>query len=345
MIETPESRPGQPDDPFDTLFDGVEARDRPPADIEQQVFRHFQQQWATRRTARTRRKRYTYFAMAASVLLVLLLQPMFNASRDLPALPGNLGQVEKFAGVVHIKESNRDFELSADMLPLQLSGGQVLDSGADSGVAIQWGQGDKSVRVDQNTVLKLISLTQIELVSGQVYLDIPGASPARSVGADPGKELMVVTRFGTVRHTGTQFVVAVDDEALEVKVREGSVAIDSGSQTHSAQAGVMGTLDDTGHFSYEPVAVYGPAWGWAEELAPAYEIEGRSVMDFLGWVQRETGKRCVYESRAAERLARETRIHGASLAMAPMQALDLVLQTNELSWNEQNGEILISLEH
>ena len=162
---------------------------------------------------------------------------------------------------------------------------------------------------------------------------------------DAGDELQIVTRFGTIRHTGTQFAVAVDEEELEVKVREGSVAIDTGSQSHPAQAGIRATLGDDGNFSSGPVETHGPSWRWVERLAPAYEIEGRSVMDFLGWVQRETGKRCVYESGAAEDLARDTLIHGASLEMEPMLPLDLVLQTNELSWQEQDGEILISLEH
>jgi hypothetical protein len=67
-------------------------------------------------------------------------------------------------------------------------------------------------------------------------------------------------------------------------------------------------------------------------------------MDFLGWVQRETGRRCIFDSSAAEGVARDTLIHGASLDMEPMLALDLVLQTNELSWQEQDGEILIFIE-
>ena len=188
--------------------------------------------------------------------------------------------------------------------------------------------------------MNLLSDSQIQLVFGRLYVDVP----PRSSTSSQGNDLQIVTRFGTVRHIGTQFIVAINDRQVEIKVREGSVLIEDQRQSYTTRSGEKGILDASGEFSTESIQTYGPSWNWVEEFVPAFDIEGRTLSDFLAWIHRETGKKLYFESIAAETLARHTILHGAGIEMKPMLALDLVLQTSELSWNEQAGTIHLFLE-
>ena len=65
-------------------------------------------------------------------------------------------------------------------------------------------------------------------------------------------------------------------------------------------------------------------------LAPPFDIDGRTVGDFLAWFAQQTGRSVVFGSPAAERLARETRLNG-SIDLEPMQKLSAVLALTDLT--------------
>lgn len=61
-----------------------------------------------------------------------------------------------------------------------------------------------------------------------------------------------------------------------------------------------------------------------------------------GTVTIESGKQLLFDSSEARNTASNTTMHG-SVDLEPMLSLDLVLQTTELLWHEQDGFILLSV--
>ncbi len=123
---------------------------------------------------------------------------------------------------------------------------------------------------------------------------------------------------------------------MVVKVREGSVSIANDQQTLITAAGYQSTLDADGEIDRKTVAVFGDQWQWAEQLAPAFSVEGKSLREVLERIGRESGKQILYESANAERIANTTIMHG-SIDGDPKNSLEILLETNDLSWFEKDG--------
>jgi len=337
MNDMSNDRLEKPDEIFESLFKSVPVRPQAPDEIEIAAFRHFCKDWEALHAHRMRRKRVVYWAIAASIVLALLIQPVVFqlGEKAFPALA--VGKVEKHRGDVAVLVDGKRMDLKAGAPPFELFPKQSLLTGHGAGLSIEW-EGHKTVRVDQNTRLNLTSGNEIELVTGQIYVDVPPTS----LPTGPDEKLRITTRFGTISHTGTQFMVSANDEALAVKVREGSVTLESGKQKLVSHQGEQAIVDASGDVSSSPTSIYGDGWQWVEKLSPGFELEGSTVVDFLTWVRRETGKQVVYESPEVQDSAGSTILHG-SIDLEPMQSLDLVLQTTEMLWYEKDGAIHLSV--
>ncbi|MGA9573958.1 MAG: FecR family protein [Lysobacterales bacterium] len=321
-------------DPLESVFRNVVARPKPPADVKLAVYRHTLDDWKTLRASRKRKKRIVYWSVAASILMAILVRPLLFQPQGLAGDAGALGFVENQLGNVSVFEDNGRVQPASFDSGNYVFPGQSLLTAANSGASITWGAGN-SIRVDQNTELHLRSKSEIELVAGKIYVDIP------HVRGQDQEALSVVTRFGSIAHIGTQFMVSTDADSVEVKVREGSVSIDNNDQVFITQKGQQTTLGESNQVSHTAILTYGPDWQWTEELAPAFVLEGKTLDEFLNWVGRETGKDILFDTKEAEDIARNTVMHG-SIDDTPLLAMDIVLQTNELSWHQQDGTIFLS---
>jgi len=323
------------DDSLELLFRNISARPKPPADVEQAVYEHALKDFKRMRARKKRQKRTVYWSVAASVLLAILVRPMIFPSHEATGGADVLGIVENYRGDASVLQENQRIQLTSSEKAIPLFPGQSLFTAANSGMSIKWGA-ENTIRINQNTELKLRSASEIELVTGEIYVDIP-TIPGRSLSS---VKLQVVTRLGSINHVGTQFMVSSDASNVEIKVREGSVSVDDGKQVLVATKGQQAILGESDQVVRDAVLTYGPDWQWIEKLAPAFILEGRSLMDFLTWVHRETGKEIQFKTTAAKGIATSTIMHG-SVDDEPLKALGLVLQTNDLSWYEQDGKIYL----
>lgn len=165
------------------------------------------------------------------------------------------------------------------------------------------------------------------------------STPARA--GRPGTVWKIATAFGTVRHVGTQFEVRIDDLGMQVSVREGVASLDREGQSHEARAGYRLVLDHASALTIEPAAVRGPRWDWTLEIAPPFEVENRSLGEFLDWVARETGDRVQFTDPAIEEAKRKIVLHGSASGLRPDEAPAAVLPTCGLRFRMQGDTMLI----
>jgi len=206
-------------------------------------------------------------------------------------------------------------------------------TGMSSRLAIRWQDG-ASARIDENSEIRLTSSGEIELVSGRLYVDTELARKGSG-------SFVVLTPAGPVRHLGTQYMTDVRAGTTRVSVREGRVAIGRGENTVAAR-GEQLMVDGSGNRSLKAIATWGDQWEWTQSLAPAFLSNGHSMADFLGWVGRESGHEVEFASSEAERLARDTRLHG-DVDLEPLRALGLMLQTTDLVSAVDEGSIVVAL--
>jgi len=140
---------------------------------------------------------------------------------------------------------------------------------------------------------------------------------------------------------GTRFEVRLRESSLCVRVREGIVNVTRGGRTHEARTGVELTLDEAGEVEHRTVPVYGPEWQWSLEIAPAFDIEGRTLREFLGWVSRETGWRLRFHDPTVAAGTASVILSGSIEGLTPADALAVVLPTSGLRHRVAEGVLIV----
>ncbi|MEE8524641.1 MAG: FecR family protein [Thermoanaerobaculia bacterium] len=256
------------------------------------------------------------------------------------AAPETLAVVELVRGPVGFYAATSGQEPS-QLLSLSVAqpihAGAVVDTGRGtaSRTAVRLASGP-SVRLDAGTRVRWASSSAMELERGAVYVDSRGTSSVE-----------VRTALGVVRDVGTQFEVRLTpgpggEESLQVRVREGSVDLESGGESHAANAGIELRMDADGVLTRGPCATHGPSWEWVLNAAPMPEIDGMSLAAFLEWVTREGGWELRFEDDGTAQHAAAIILHGTLEDLTPVEATAAVFQGSELAYRLEAGELVVT---
>ncbi|MEE4162612.1 MAG: FecR family protein [Woeseiaceae bacterium] len=320
------------------LLKAAGSRSPVPADAENRVYENVLREWETATRKPDGAKVYEFvrrewenesrdkrgvrrwvmpLAMAATVLLAVavLLQP----TPDAPA-PVAVGTVARVSG-------------AAGLVPGQaVYAGDTITTDASQGVSILLGSAE-SIRLDRDTTLDIDARGRFTLVAGRVY-------------ADTGdymyndRQLTIDTPLGVVTDVGTQFAVDVSGERLDVAVREGRVDVAQDGTEWVAVAGERLRIRADGA-TVDTLAASDPYWAWASRLAPAFDIEGKSLLEFLRWAARETGRELVFESNELRMSAMRVDLHGSVADFEPIDAVESVLAGTRFRYRIDANRIVI----
>jgi hypothetical protein len=214
----------------------------------------------------------------------------------------------------------------------RICAGDRLETDDRGGAVLQLFDGP-SIRLQAGTAVRLESASRLHLNRGTVYVD---SDPQQA-----GNSLVVVTAFGSVRHLGTQFELSQDDGSLDVRVREGEVAIEGGTGRLTAAAGEALLLRVDRPVERRRIATSGPEWAWIGTMAAPFTLEGSRVPVFLHWVSREEGLRWEYADAAARRVAERAVLHGSIEGLTPAETLLVVLPAAGLTSTRDGDRLLI----
>ena len=331
MNITENDQSGNDDKALEALFRHASTRKRAPLEVETEVREELHSEWQALTRRRRIRRHVGGWAIAASVVLALFISVNQFRQPD-PAINGPvLATVDKRAGDIFIQ--NAPGETSRLPADVQLHAGSELSTIKDARIALAWVSGE-SLRMDENSRVSLISNTEISLLSGKIYIDSAGSG-------NQGRALIINTPSGPVSHIGTRYITTVSGDEVTVSVREGKVSIGSGDGATIAVQGQRLHLADNGQHSATAIPIYGEEWQWTELIAPQFNVDGRTMREFLDWVGHETGRKIEYASAQSELAAAQTRMHG-NIDLEPLRAMELMLQTSDLTAVVNEGVILVS---
>jgi len=283
-------------------------------DIEQRVYNRVRDEWrrsARQAPARTRQSALRWmvpFAMAASVLVAVML---FRTDSGAPAR--SIGSVLADGRSVSI--------------------GELIDTSDASGLSI-WLDGDISLRVDADTRLEFVAANEVSLQSGRVYVDT-----GDRIYSD--RHITIATATGKATDIGTQFAVSYDNNSMGVAVREGRVDLSAAQQTYSAVRGQQIIVRQGEAAEVQQIPVSGADWEWVVALAPEFDLEQHSVLDFLKWASRETGLELVFHDDDVRSAARLARAHGSISGLTPLEAVEAVLATTQFKYTIDTQSLMI----
>lgn len=290
---------------------------------EEQVYRAVHKAWRSKNRWSAWRLAMP-LALAASVILAIFLV----VKPDLVPAPDSVDYV--IGSVARVVGGDRS-QLPAP--GTRLVRGQRVATGPGEGLSVRV-TGSESVRLAENTTVIFDGRHELTLLAGRIYADT-GDFVYRD------RNLVVTTPAGKVTDIGTRFVVAIDDTRLEVAVREGRVDVKRGANEHVAVGGERMTIAADGDVAVEDVAAHADYWNWAAGLAPAYDIDGKSLFDFLRWAARETGHELVFGDDEVRLAAMRTDLHGSIEGFAPLNAIDSVIATTSFRYRVDAGRIII----
>lgn len=284
------------------------------------VYDHVQHSWK-RQTMRSRLLRWILpvaVAATAALVAVLMTQPP-------PISPVSVGTVAKVVspatggGALFLGE-----EIYTEM---------TIETGDGEGYSFLLAR-NESLRLDENSALRIDAPDGFTLLRGRVYADT-GEAVYRN-GA-----LRIDTKLGAVTDIGTQFAVSLRDDLLDVAVREGRVDVRRENVMLVAMSGERLKLDQQGAATVDLMPATDDYWDWTTALAPAFEIEGKSLIEFLKWASRESGRVLFFQDSEVRMAAMRTDLHGSIEGFAPLEAIESVLATTAFRYRIENDRIVI----
>jgi ferric-dicitrate binding protein FerR (iron transport regulator) len=206
--------------------------------------------------------------------------------------------------------------------------GQWIETG-QARAALRIGR-DRSVRIDADSRLRMLSSSIIELASGAVYIDT----------AREDTSFEIRTPLGTARDLGTQFEVRLAGESLRLRVRTGVVELRDRTRSISGRAGTEITLTPTGTVT-RPIAPDSPEWAWIARVLPPLQMEGVPLAAFLAQVAREQGWAIAYADAALAREAEDIVLHGSASSLAPHEAAEVAITTSGLRYRVERATLVV----
>jgi hypothetical protein len=323
---------GSPEKDLGDVLRNVGRRSEPPDDVVRSVRAAVEGQWRETVAQRARRRRIG-LSLAAAVAVAGLGLWLARASL--------LGPGERMA---EVRVAVGSVEAKAGWLRgwAAVGSGQALYTGeavATSGnghAALTLADG-VSLRLDVDTQITLLDEGRISISRGALYVD--------SGPDDESPGLLVETPAGAVHHLGTQYETRVlGASEVRIAVREGKVELETSSGAmHRAEAGEQITVSSAGTVVRSAISPYDARWQWVVTTAPPFDIDGRSVADFLAWAARELGRDIVYADAATQAEADRVRLSGSVAGLSPDAALAAVLPTTPLRCEMRSGQLLVSL--
>ncbi len=325
-----EMRPGEEASLAALLREAGPRADLPP-DVARQVRVVVEAEWravVAARQPRSTARRWPAFALAASVAVAAIA--IWFALPALNSTPIPLATLSRVSGAV---ESGSGTDWQPVAVRQMLHSGQSLVTGPHGMAALSLRKGI-SLRLDADTRIALVSPGRIVVDRGAVYLD----AGAKSGMGDP---LVIESRFGTIRHLGTQYEVRVAPQQMLVSVREGRVEVFAAGRTTQAQAGEQLVLAANGHMQRQAVSLTAAQWDWTQEVTPPFAIEQRTLREFLAWVSRETGREIKFASPQVESTAAQIVLRGSIAGLKPDAALVAVMATTPLEYTAEGALISV----
>jgi ferric-dicitrate binding protein FerR (iron transport regulator) len=313
LIRLAGPRPPAPEERVTRVRDGVHAR------------------WRAAVTAERRRSVVLIAAPIAAALVVVLGAGVWLRDRGrVAATPA--ATVVRTEGRVLL----RDGTVAWTDRVLAAGAGLTTGSGGRAALLLS---GGRSVRLDTGTELRLVSARVLELERGAVYVETE--APASGDGAAPeAAPIEIRTSLGRVRDVGTQFEVRLEDGMLQVSVREGIATLLRDHRTYTAAAGTRLRVDPHGAVETGTVGLRGADWDWVLAVAPPFDLEGRTLREYLDWLSRETGWTVGYADPSIAADAAIVVLHGSSAGLRPDETPAAVLPTCGLL-HRLDGETLI----
>ena len=263
-------------------------------------------------------------ALFGSLFTWLLLNPQITTSESISQYVLIQGQVQKSS------DNSSWTLLKKDQ---SIHQGDYLKTQKKNRLLIKLLNGNQ-LRVDEHTILRFESDQHVELLFGRIYID--------SNEDSENNELSIKTPVAEINHMGTQYSVSYKDQQLDVSVREGLVTITNERLVESQlPEGQSFSLDHLGVISIGVVTPFDQSWKWTQLISDRFDIQDKTLVEYLQWVSNETGFPIKYQSDELKSRVTKVILSGSINGISPLKSLDVIMPTTRYQYTLQDNQIYI----
>ncbi len=234
---------------------------------------------AWREGLRRHARRRATLALAAAASLVLAMVAGASLWPRAAMINAPLADLEQIVGDVEVDA--RDWNDSGERM-VALGPGSVLETAYKGRAAFRLKNGSR-VRLDSSTRVRLDGRARLELEAGALYFD-----SSQSREADQAVE--ITTPIATLVNRGTSYEARMKGDDLFVAVRAGKVLVEPRRGASAVvERGQVMRLRANGTRQFEELSPADPRFEWTHPLVEPFDIDGRTIGEFLDWVERESG--------------------------------------------------------
>jgi hypothetical protein len=191
-----------------------------------------------------------------------------------------------------------------------------------------------SFRLDENTLVQIVNKNEIQLKQGKIYIESNKSSSLN--------QLLIKTKLGSINHIGTRYLVEYNDRQLNVGVREGKVVVDNVNQHKEVSKGFALTINENGSYTSSKILPNQLNWQWTQKIAKQFNIQGKTVSEYLNWVSSETGYPIKWLLNRDKIDASLIKLSGSINGVMPLESLDVLLPTTRFNYSISDSAIHIS---
>lgn len=327
MTQQHDSGAGAPSDPIDrNLTDALRTTPLTPEALAR-IHAAVRQEWRTLHPAPgdSGSRRKLWMALAAGLCAIALILAWIKQPPSTPLLFGSASRIDQGPSLLRSTGAPSHSLLPGDSV-------RTGDEITVQGLALISLREGSNLRLAAGTVIEVLGPNDVELSRGMIYVDHPPQAAALS-------PLRLHTRAGIIEHVGSAYEVFSSGQVVRVRVREGQIRL-VGLDTLVA-AGTEIVVNSGGVISRGSVALNGEPWRWVASVAPAYEIEGRPLLEFLQFESRELGYELVFADEHARQVAERTILHGNVRGREPLDAVNSVLATTSLTYSIRGNTLQV----
>lgn len=322
----------QEDGDIARLLQMAGPREKLPEELKDSWEQKFRKELDAAAVSRQSRRRNWLGGIAAAVALCAVAITLLVRTPG-PALP--LVQVSALSGIPELlSPTGKTSELTVGMA---IPPGSVIRTGSMDRAGIAYA--GYTLRLDVHSEIQFHP-SEIQLHKGQLY----ASDPEQKIGQT---QLNITTPHGVVRDIGTQFTVQVDALSTVATVRQGSIQMITDSSDFQVEAAggsaTRVSVDSAGQVHTAEVSASGEGWQWIYPIAAPFQLEGKSVHQFLQWSVSESGRELEFATASAELYARRVLLHGSASGLDPDQAVGPVLEATDLYAQIQGETLVIAL--
>ena len=317
-------------DGVETLLQIAGKRIAPSKQMKNEVYANVHKVW----TQQNKKPVYfnRYFLAAASLFILVgiytinMLPVESNGSLYL-----NISKKIVISGQIETSQDQNNWSyLKTDSV---IQSGDYIRTNKNNRILVELINGN-IFKLDENSLIKVANMEELELLKGQIYVE--------SNEHNNNNKLLINTKLGSINHIGTQYNVKLEAESINISVRKGAVLIHNDDLDKEINKGFEISINENGEHQKSSIDAFDSKWQWTQVITQEYDIQDKTISQYLKWISNETGYPIVWDSNKSKNLSSTIKLSGSIKGLTPIESLQVILPTTTFNYNISETAIHIS---